>query len=322
LKPKGAAKPKVAIALGATCSGCDYSLLDLGAGLLDVTDAVEIVYWPTGTDSKLEDLMAVPDGGVDLILFDGAVVNEDNLEMARLCRRKAKMLAAFGSCGAYGGIPGLINTGSPKKILLEVYQGLPSRSDKSEPLRFEGDEALPKMLGQTYALDQVVDVDVYLPGCPPPLKLVANLFTDVLAGKEIPKGTYYASNRAVCYECKRVKENKYITTLHRYHEIQPDETRCLLEQGIVCLGPATRGGCDAVCCTQNQPCRGCLGPLPNSVDSGSEMMSALASIMSLDDENKDADYSHIFDGLNDTLGSFYMFTMPKSLLGRRKVDQG
>jgi F420-non-reducing hydrogenase small subunit len=321
LKPKESAKPKVAIALGATCSGCDYSLLDLGSGLLDVTDSVDIVYWPTGIDSKLEDLQAIPDGGVDLILFDGAVVNEDNLEIARLCRRKAKMLAAFGSCGTYGGIPGLINTGSPKKILLEVYQNLPTRSEKAEPLSFEGEGALPKMLGQAYSLDQVVDVDVYLPGCPPPLKLVANLLTDVLGGKSIPKGTFYASNRAVCYECKRVKESKEITSLHRYHEILPDATRCLLEQGIVCMGPATRGGCDAVCCTQNQPCRGCLGPLPNSVDSGSEMISALASVISLQDENKDSDYSKMFDGLNDTLGSFYMFTMPKSLLGRRKVEE-
>ncbi|MGA1975259.1 MAG: oxidoreductase [Conexivisphaerales archaeon] len=314
-------KPKLAIALGATCSGCDYSLLDLGAGLLDVTDQVEIVYWPTGIDSKLEDLQAVPDRGVDLILFDGAVVNEDNLEMARLCRKKAKMLAAFGSCGAYGGIPGLINSGSPKKILLEVYQGLPTRSDKAEALNFEGEDALPKMLGQAYSLDQVVDVDVYLPGCPPPLKLVAGLLTDVLAGKAIPKGTFYASNRAVCYECKRVKENKSIDAIHRYHEIQPDPTRCLLEQGIVCLGPATRGGCDAVCCTQNQPCRGCMGALPHSEDSGAEMMSALASIMELNNENKEADYTGIFDGLNDPLGTFYTFTLPKSILGRRKVDQ-
>lgn len=320
MKPEAAAKPKVAIALGATCSGCDYSLLDLGAGLLDVTDAVEIVYWPTAIDSKIEDLEAVPDGGVDLILFDGAVVNEDNLEMARLCRSKAKTLAAFGSCGAYGGIPGLINTGSPKKILLEVYQKLPATSDKSEPLNFEGEGALPKMLEQAYALDQVVPVDVYLPGCPPPLKLVASLFADVLSGKHIPSGTYYASDRAVCYECKRVKENKDITTLHRYHEIQPDPNKCLLEQGIVCLGPATRGGCDAVCCGQNQPCRGCLGPLPNADDSGSEMMSALASIISVSDENKDSDYTSIFDSLNDTVGSFYTFTMPRSLLGRRKVE--
>jgi F420-non-reducing hydrogenase small subunit len=320
LKPEASTKPKVAIALGATCSGCDYSLLDLGAGLLDVTDAIDIVYWPTAIDSKLEDLEAVADGGVDLILFDGAVVNEDNLEMARLCRRKAKILAAFGSCGTYGGIPGLINTGSPKKILLEVYQKLPSLSEKSEPLNFEGENALPKMLEQAYALDQVVDVDVYLPGCPPPLKLVASLFSDVLSGKAITKGNYYASNRAVCYECKRVKENKDITTLYRYHEIQPDPKRCLLEQGMICLGPATRGGCEAVCCNQNQPCRGCLGPLPNAEDSGSEMMSALASIISVSNESKDSDYSTIFDNLNDTVGSFYTFTLSKSILGRRKVD--
>jgi F420-non-reducing hydrogenase small subunit len=321
LKPRVAPKPKLAIILGATCSGCDYSLLDLGPALLDVTDKVEIVYWPTGIDSKLEDLQAIPDKGVDLVLFDGAVVNEDNLEMARLARAKAKMLAAFGSCGAYGGIPGLINTGSPKKILLEVYQGMPKRSDGTEGLDFEGENHLPKMLGQAYALDQVVDVDVYLPGCPPPLKLVAALLTDVLGGKEIPKGTYYASGRAVCYECLRTKEKKEITEIRRYHEFLPDPNLCLLEQGMICLGPATRGGCDAVCCSQNQPCRGCMGPLPGSVDSGSEMMSALASIIALDDENKEADYSGLFDKVGDTIGSFYTFTLPKSILGRRKVEE-
>ena len=63
-----------------------------------------------------------------------------------------------------------------------------------------------------------------------------------------------------------------------------------------------------------------MGPLPNADDSGSEMMSALASILSVSDENKDSDYSSIFDGINDTIGSFYTFTLPKSLLGRRRVD--
>ncbi len=316
--------PKIAIVLGATCAGCDYSLLDLPPEvLLDVLGKVEIVYWPTATDFKLEDLKAVPDGEIALTLYEGAVNNEENEELARISRQKSQNLLAFGACSCFGGLPGLANVTTREGLFRQAYLDAPSNeSNGVTPLRVstvDGHElTIPDTFDTVRALHQVVPVDYYLPGCPPPLDLIGEALTALVTGDLPPKGHVFGSSKSLCDECDRRKESKSIHELHGIHELIPDEEKCLLEQGILCLGPATRGGCGYPCVKMNLRCWGCMGPTPESIDQGANMLSALASVLGLDRETDltDEAIEVLMKQVKDPLGFFYRFTMPTSLLKR------
>ncbi|MEM1666746.1 MAG: oxidoreductase [Nitrososphaerota archaeon] len=317
-------KPRLAIIPGANCAGCDYSLLDLGEKVIEVLMAVDIAYWPTAADLKLEDLEKLPDGSIDLVLFEGAVNNDETEEMAKLARRKAKNLIAFGACACFGGIPGLANVASKDGILRKAYIKSLSTVNQQGTIpckltRLDGIElTIPEFLETVKSLDQVVNVDYYLPGCPPPLKLVAEALTAALSGKLPPKGTVFGSMKSVCDDCKRIREDKKIMEIKRYHQLIPDPERCLFEQGIICMGPATRGGCDAVCPTANVPCRGCMGPTPGSQDQGARMLSALSSVIGLEVETgvSDEEVRKLILQVKDPLGTFYRYSLPKSIMRR------
>ncbi len=317
-------KPKLAIIPGANCAGCDYSLLDLGEKIIEVLMSVEVAYWPTAVDLKLEDLERLPDGSIDIVLFEGAVNNDETKEMAKLARRKAKNLIAFGACACFGGIPGLANFASKDGLLQKAYVKSLSTINQQGTVpckltRLDGEElTIPELLETVKSLNQVVDVDYYLPGCPPPLKLVDEVLTAALSGKLPPKGTVFGSMKSVCDECKHIREEKRITEIKRYHQSIPDPEKCLLEQGIICMGPATRGGCDAVCLTVNVPCRGCMGPTPESQDQGARMLSALSSVIGLEVETgmSDEEIRKIILQIKDPLGIFYRYSLPRSILRR------
>jgi F420-non-reducing hydrogenase small subunit len=99
----------------------------------------------------------------------------------------------------------------------------------------------------------------------------------------------------------------------RPYEIETDPARCLLEQGIVCMGPATRDGCGALCPAANMPCRGCYGPPPNAVDQGAKMVSALSSVI---DAHEPEEIERILDQIADPVGTFYRFSLAHSILRR------
>jgi F420-non-reducing hydrogenase small subunit len=172
-------------------------------------------------------------------------------------------------------------------------------------------------------LPQVVEVDYIIPGCPPQpdqIKTVVDAVIDILKnGKPLPpKGTVLGANpQACCEECPRKREVKKIKHFVRPHEIVADPEICLLEQGIICLGPATRGGCGAKCVKAGMPCRGCYG-LPQGVrDQGAKMVSALAGVIDSTDEEE---IDRILDGIPDMMGTFYRFSLPHSTLRRRQMQ--
>lgn len=172
-------------------------------------------------------------------------------------------------------------------------------------------------------LDQVVDVDYYMPGCPPEshqIATVIDLVLAVLEGKaELPpKGAVIgAGDSTCCDECPRQRNVKKITKFVRIHEMDAiDPDLCLLEQGILCNGMATRSGCGALCPQHNAPCIGCYGPAEGVVDYGARIMSALASVI----DSRDPDeIERILDGIPDPAGSFYRFNLAHSLLRTGKV---
>jgi F420-non-reducing hydrogenase small subunit len=248
--------------------------------------------------------------------------------LAKLLRKKSKVLVAFGSCACQGGIPGLANVANKKEVFERAYLQSPSTNNpnsvtpKTSFKVPEGELKLPEFFDTVKTLDQTVDVDYYLPGCPPPSDQVAKAVEAIAKNELPPKGSVLAPVKSVCDECPRKKEDKKISKIYRVYEITPDPERCLLEQGIICMGPATRGGCGAQCISANMPCTGCGGPCPNEVEQGAAMISALSSILGVGGE-KDPEYDaeKLIAQIKDPLGTFYKYSLPASLLKRRTIKK-
>ena len=138
----------------------------------------------------------------------------------------------------------------------------------------------------------------------------------IVTGAELPPpgSVVGALAKSQCDECERKKsDNKKINKFYRPWEIEDDGETCFLEQGVICLGPATRGGCGVRCIKGNAPCRGCYGPPPDVIDPGAKMMSAIATMIDSDDPEEIA---AIVEQIDDPAGLFYRFSLPSSILRR------
>jgi F420-non-reducing hydrogenase small subunit len=316
-------RPKIALYWCASCGGCEEAVVDLGEDLLGVVEMVEIAFWPVALDFKREDVEALDDGELAAAFINGAVRTSEQEEMARLLRRKAAAVVAFGSCAMHGGIPGLANLYESEDILDTVYRQAPSVGGSKGTLPeqecrvAEGELTLPAFSASVRTLDQVIDVDYYLPGCPPPVGLIVSAVTALVKGKLPEKGAVLAPDVALCSECPRAatKPDKLLVRAFRRPQeglIDPD--LCLLAQGLVCLGPATRAGCAAACPGGNMPCTGCMGPTSNVIDHGAKALSAIASVLDADGEDEIA--ARVAE-IADPVGTFYRYSLPASLLHRR-----
>jgi F420-non-reducing hydrogenase small subunit len=169
-------------------------------------------------------------------------------------------------------------------------------------------------------LDKIVEVDYYLPGCPPPVPLITKAI-ELISKNDLPaKGTILAPLKSLCDECVRnINPQKKMPDIKRVYEIMADPKVCFLEQGIICMGPATRSGCQTRCINGNWPCTGCLGPTPEVTDQGAKMISAIGSILKIDDEKKltDADVQNLADKIKDPIGTFYMYGFASALINRK-----
>ncbi|MGD0494521.1 MAG: oxidoreductase [Candidatus Bathyarchaeia archaeon] len=321
-------KLKIGLYWAASCGGCEIAVLDMNEKILDVVNIADIVFWPVAMDVKYKDVEAMPDKYIDVCFFNGSVRSAEQEHMAKLLRQKSKTLVAFGSCAQEGCVPGLANLHDRKEIFSKVYLESKSISNpkgvvpKTRSEVKEGVLKLPEFYDTVKTLDQTVDVDYYLPGCPPPVKLIVNAVEAIAKNELPPKGSVLAPLKSVCDECPRKKENKKISKIYRVHEKAPEPERCLLEQGIICMGPATRSGCGAQCLTVDMPCTGCGGPCPNAPEQGSAMLGALASIMGLEGEQEhyatEEEVEKLMGQIKDPVGTFYMYSLPSSIL-RRKV---
>jgi len=323
-------KLKIAFYWAASCGGCEIAVLDINEKILDVIGIADIVFWPVAIDIKYKDVEAMPDKYIDICFFNGSIRNSEQEHVAKLLRKKAKTLVAFGSCAQEGCIPGLANLHDAKEILSTVY--LKEKSvvnpegviPQPETKVKEGKLEIPHFYDTVRTLDQTVEVDYYLPGCPPPVKLISNAIDAIAKGELPPKGSVLAPLKSVCDECPRKKENKKISKIYRVHEKAPEPEKCVLEQGIICMGPATRSGCGAQCLTVDMPCTGCGGPCPNAPEQGAAMLSALASILGLENEQEnysEEDVEKLMSQIKDPVGTFYMYSLPSSILRRKVMKQ-
>jgi F420-non-reducing hydrogenase small subunit len=316
-------KPKAAFYWAASCGGCEISLLAIHEKIVEVASAVDIVFWPVAIDVKYKHVEAMEDKSIDLCLFNGAIRTEENEHMAKLLRRKSKILVAHGSCAHLGGIPGLANFTNRAEIFNRAYIDNPSIENpegvfpKTESEVKEGTLRLPAFFDSVRTLAQTVEVDYFMPGCPPAPEQTWNVLSAVLAGKLPPKGSVIGSDeKTVCDQCKHEPQQKHITEIKRPHEVVIDPDKCILEQGVICMGPATMAGCGAQCTSADMPCRGCYGPPAGVLDQGAKMCSALASIIDSNDVNE---IEKLMDGIVDPAGTFYRFGVPASTLRRTKI---
>jgi F420-non-reducing hydrogenase small subunit len=270
------------------CAGCEVAVLDVGESLLDVLPSLDLVHMPVLMDHKYfgqvgeHAQLEIPEADIGLI--SGSVRTEEERHIAREMRSRCSTLVALGSCACFGGIPALANLFDVGELYDKVYR----ESETTEPGATPSQD-VPPLERRVYALDEVVDVDVYLPGCPVTPALILDALTALLQGKP-----FALPERSVCDECPAQRERKASVTLRRPlegAEFVPGEyqtLRCFNEQGVLCLGPVTRSGCgrpmnadEAVvprCIKGYMPCRGCFGPVRPGADPLVDMMGALASV--------------------------------------------
>ena len=321
---KSQEKPKLKLAVywGAACGGCCVSVLDIHEKLFDVVEAADLVFWPIALDVKYADLEAMAEDYIDITLFNGAIRNSENAHLAHLLRKKSRILIAYGSCAHLGGIPGLANFYNKELIFKRIYNDSEStvNPDNIRPETLQKlngyDLKLPEFYQDVLKLNDIVAVDYYMPGCPPQSERLVEVLEAVFSGAELPPhgSVIGARDKTQCEECERIKsDNKKIKKILRSYEIVDDQKTCFLEQGMICLGPATRSGCGTRCIKGNAPCRGCYGPSPEVIDPGAKIMSAIATMI---DSDKPEEISAILEDLPDPAGTFYRFSMPSSILRR------
>ena len=308
----------------ASCGGCEIAVLDVDEKILDILQIADVVFWPVAMDVKYKDVEAMADDYIDVCFFNGGIRNSEQEHLAKILRKKAKYMVAFGACAQLGGVPGLANLSNRKEIFDRVYYTTESTDNEAgmEPqvkhTLPEGSLEIPVFQEYVRPLDHVIAVDYYLPGCPPPPKLIFNAVDAIAKGQLPPKGSILAPELAVCDECPRKKEEKKVAHIKRIIDFTPESEKCLLEQGLVCMGPATRGGCDAKCLGANMPCTGCGGACPGALEQGSAMISALSTVLGLADEKaEEYDVDAVMTQLKDPVGTFYKYALPASIIGRR-----
>jgi F420-non-reducing hydrogenase small subunit len=327
-------KPKLALYWAAACGGCEIAVVNLQERFLDLDARFELVFCPCLIDAKKKDVEALPDKGIAITLFNGGIRTEENAEMARLLRAKSALLVAFGSCAAEGCVPGLANLGTREQILRSNYLEGPTTVNPGgvlparESLVPEGRLQLPALLERLLTLRDVVAVDYVVPGCPPEPARIWDVLETLGAGRPLPPAgsTLGGGAQAVCQECPRRKDpDKKIGRFVRLWQVAPDPVRCLLDQGLVCMGIATRNGCGALCPRVNMPCTGCYGTPEGILDQGAKMVAALGSIVDLaplagvPEAQLPGRSADPFAAIPDPAGTFYRYSLAASLLkgGRR-----
>jgi NAD-reducing hydrogenase small subunit len=155
------------------CSGCHMSFLDLDEFLIDLAEQVDVVFTP------IMDVKKYPEG-VDLVLVEGAVANDEHLEMIHCVRRNTRTLVSFGDCAVTGNVTALRNPlGTAETVLRRSYIELAD----CQPQIPSEKGIVPMLLDSVTPVHAVVPVDVYLPGCPPPAARIRAVLEQLLAGR-------------------------------------------------------------------------------------------------------------------------------------------
>jgi len=288
-----------------------------------LAEVADIVFWPVAIDAKYKDLEAMPEKSIDVCLFNGGIRNSEHEHMAKMLSEKSKVMIAYGACAYEGGIPGLANLFNRETIFDRVYFETQSTDNKKKvtpQTKYqvpEGELTLPEFYDTVKTLRQTIDVDYVIPGCPPEARTTWLALEALINGRLPPKGTVITHNaKAVCDDCPRKRDVKKVKRFYRTFEMVPEPEICLLEQGLICAGIATRGGCEAPCPKANMPCTGCYGPVDGVIDQGAHLLSGITSVI---DSNDRDEIAKIVADIRDPVGTFYRYSLADSLLRRAIV---
>jgi F420-non-reducing hydrogenase small subunit len=225
------------------CGGCHVGMVDLHEKILDVLGAVEFMHCPVLTDVK-----DYPEADIGLI--EGAIRSEHDRHAALAMRKACKKIVAFGTCAVYGGLSGATLAHSREEILDTVFLRSPSTRPSPPPSL----EVSPLEKAVT-PIDEVIPVDLYLPGCPPHASFIFDALLALAEGRP-PK----ARQESVCGNCRRDMRQTEVSAIKAHHEGLPDHQTCFLSQGYLCLGSVTLDRCLAPCPQKGMACTGCAGP--------------------------------------------------------------
>ncbi|MHA1906324.1 MAG: NADH-quinone oxidoreductase subunit B family protein [Candidatus Thorarchaeota archaeon] len=297
---------RIAMTQLSSCWGCDQSLVDLHLGLLDVLPAIDIVFWPAVVDTKLHQLEAMKENSIHIGLVEGSCRTKEDEHLLKLMREKCKILVAWGSCSAFGGVQGLGNQWDLEELLERKFMKTETVTDPRIP-----NENVSGFTESIIPNGDIVPIDVVLPGCPPTSQNTLDALTALLTNQpwDLPTKT-------VCDQCPMERKEKIIKQFKRTHEGHIEPGICILDQGYLCLGFATIGLCGAQCPTVNTPCKGCFGPPPAVTDHGAKIISALGAVADMDPEELEKSFP-------DPIGSFYFTDYASSYLSKmRTKDRG
>ena len=244
---------KVAFMQLSSCWGCHQSLLNAHLGLLPILPALDIVYWPAVVDFKHESLVERPDGDVLVGFIEGVARTKEDTENAKLMRQKCAIIVAIGACSCYGSVAGLANLYDEEELVKRKFTETESITNKKPK---EPTKNVPGFEDFIVNVDDIVNVDVFIPGCPPTTNniIAAISFLLTLVGE----GPSTLDKKAcVCDTC----------------ELKNDG--CFLSENILCYGAITAAGCNLMCPNNGDICYGCF----KSTDKPGEKVIQLREIL-------------------------------------------
>jgi F420-non-reducing hydrogenase small subunit len=269
------------------CSGCEISILNIGDPLVDLLPQLNFVHITALIDHKFfgqlgeKTDMEVPESVVGIV--SGGIRTEEQKHEIQEIRKKTKFLIALGTCACHGGVPAQANMFKNEEVFEKVFRQCASTEPSPDPQ----DPNVPKWTPTCAAVDEVVKVDISIPGCPPHPDWIVEAITALLQGKT----SWSLPERSVCDTCPVIREKKSGGgPVKRWLENMPfnpeeglEKMRCINEVGYLCQGPVTLAGCAGKtgvprCIQGRTPCRGCFGPIRKGAQPMVEMMGALSSV--------------------------------------------
>ena len=235
-------KARVSIEWLSVCSGCELGIVDMHEKLLKVLEEVDLVRIPILVDTK-----EYVDADVGIVT--GSVRTDHNIHSAQEMRRACKAIIAFGTCAVYGGPQGAGYAHTTEDLLDGAFVNNPSTRTTNIPNR------VPKLLARNMPLDEVIDVDIYVPGCPPHAAFIFEGLMALLRQREPKIGRHNC-----CYNCDRKMVKTDVTEIRRAFQGDFDQDTCFLSQGCLCFGSVTLDRCMAPCPQVGVPCFSCGGP--------------------------------------------------------------